>query len=297
MRRCRRDNMAIYASRVTDEDKEVPRRLGGAARARHARHQLPRRRGRHHEHRGVRRQGRRGLHSLHHPPHPLAHRRLLQPAGAAHPRDAAALRARCRVRGRHRAPRPRARLPPAARRRPRARARPHGARRPGDPGARGRRRHRAARGRRARSSRSTPGTGDLHMRYTARTRSVAWKDDAATRGGGGAPARRSWTATRACVLRTRLAAGHGARLQQRPARAERLRGRPGRRPRLLYRARYVRAHRRHRARLAGNETAGCRRPPRRCGAARTTSACPRRCRASSGTSRSSRCRPCPARRR
>ena len=28
VRRCRRDNMAIYASRVTDEDKEVPRRLG-----------------------------------------------------------------------------------------------------------------------------------------------------------------------------------------------------------------------------------------------------------------------------
>ena len=113
---CRRDNMAVYASRVTDEDKEVPRRLGA---------QL-------------------GLATLDtnfladedgitsiavtgekaragYIPYTTHRIRwhtdgYYNPPAIAHPRDAAALRARCRLGRRHRAARPRACLHPAARR-------------------------------------------------------------------------------------------------------------------------------------------------------------------------------------
>ncbi len=82
-----------------------------------------------------------------------------------------------------------------------------------------------------------PATGDLHMRYTARTRSVAWKDDGAT---AAAAARLLEILDGAgdCVLRTRLAPGMGLVcnnvLHERSAFVDD----PGR-ARLLYRARYV----------------------------------------------------------
>ena len=89
-----------------------------------------------------------------------------------------------------------------------------------------------------------PETGDLHMRYTARTRSVVWKDDPATKAAadrllqlldGGSD----------FVLRTRLAPGMGLVcnnvLHERSAFTD-----VPERPRLLYRARYV-------ERIAGTE--------------------------------------------
>ena len=60
------------------------------------------------------------------------------------------------------------------------RARADGSRRDDHPGARRRRRRRPRRRRPARCSRSMR-RRRLHMRYTARTRSIEWKDDAATR--------------------------------------------------------------------------------------------------------------------
>jgi len=91
-----------------------------------------------------------------------------------------------------------------------------------------------------------PETGDLHMRYTARTRNVAWKDDAAT---GAAAERLLQILDREadCVLRTRLAPGQGIVcnnvLHERSAFED-----APRRERLLYRARYV-------ERIAGTEGA------------------------------------------
>lgn len=89
-----------------------------------------------------------------------------------------------------------------------------------------------------------PGTGDLHMRYTARTRSVAWKDDPATK----AAAERLLKLLDGdsdFVLRTRLAPGMGIVcnnvLHERSAFED-----APERKRLLYRARYV-------ERIAGTE--------------------------------------------
>jgi alpha-ketoglutarate-dependent taurine dioxygenase len=82
-----------------------------------------------------------------------------------------------------------------------------------------------------------PATGDLHMRYTARTRSVAWKDDAAT-AAAAAKLLLILDGDSDCVLRTRLAPGMGLVcnnvLHERSA-FEDAHGRT----RLLYRARYV----------------------------------------------------------
>jgi alpha-ketoglutarate-dependent taurine dioxygenase len=90
-----------------------------------------------------------------------------------------------------------------------------------------------------------PVTGDLHMRYTARTRSVAWKAGEATAaaarlleildGGSG------------LVLRTRLAPGMGLVCNNVLHERSAFEDAPGR-PRLLYRARYV-------ERIAGTERA------------------------------------------
>jgi hypothetical protein len=82
-----------------------------------------------------------------------------------------------------------------------------------------------------------PGTGDLHMRYTARTRSVAWKDDAAT---AAAAARllQILDSNTDCVLRTRLAPGMGLVCNNVLHERSAFEDAPGR-ERLLYRARYV----------------------------------------------------------
>ena len=91
-----------------------------------------------------------------------------------------------------------------------------------------------------------PGTGDLHMRYTARTRSVAWKGDAAT---GAAAARllQILDGDAECVLRTRLAPGMGLVCNNVLHERSAFQDSPGR-ERLLYRARYV-------ERMAGTERA------------------------------------------
>lgn len=82
-----------------------------------------------------------------------------------------------------------------------------------------------------------PGTGDLHMRYTARTRSVAWKDDPATRAAA-ARLLQILDGDSDCVIRTRLLPGMGLVcnnvLHERSAFDD-----DPARPRLLYRARYV----------------------------------------------------------
>lgn len=82
-----------------------------------------------------------------------------------------------------------------------------------------------------------PGTGDLHMRYTARTRSVAWKADGAT---AAAAARllQILDGDSGCVLRTRLAPGMGLVCNNVLHERSAFEDAPGR-ERLLYRARYV----------------------------------------------------------
>ncbi len=91
-----------------------------------------------------------------------------------------------------------------------------------------------------------PGTGDLHMRYTARTRSVAWKGDAAT---SAAAARllELLDGDSGCVIRTRLAPGMGLVCNNVLHERSAFEDDPAR-PRLLYRARYV-------ERIAGTERA------------------------------------------
>jgi hypothetical protein len=78
--------------------------------------------------------------------------------------------------------------------------------------------------------------GRLHMRYTARTRSIEWKDDAATR--AAVAALEALLADSPFVLRTRLEAGMGLVcnnvLHDREAFVD-----DPQRPRLLYRARYL----------------------------------------------------------
>lgn len=53
-----------------------------------------------------------------------------------------------------------------------------------------------------------PSTGHLHMRYTARTRSIVWRDDAATRAAVRA-LERLLNSNLPQILRHRMAAGHG----------------------------------------------------------------------------------------
>ncbi len=91
-----------------------------------------------------------------------------------------------------------------------------------------------------------PATGDLHMRYTARTRSVAWKDDAAT---AAAAARllALLDGDSGCVIRTRLLPGMGLVCNNVLHERSAFEDDPAR-PRLLYRARYV-------ERIAGTEGA------------------------------------------
>ncbi len=83
---------------------------------------------------------------------------------------------------------------------------------------------------------STDAGGHLHMRYTARTRSIAWKDDAATR--AAVAALRGVLATSPFVLQGRLEAGMGLVcnnvLHDRAAFVD-----DPRQPRLLYRARFL----------------------------------------------------------
>jgi hypothetical protein len=78
--------------------------------------------------------------------------------------------------------------------------------------------------------------GRLHMRYTARTRSIEWKDDAATR--AAVAALEALLAESPCVLHARLDAGMGLVcnnvLHDRAAFVD-----DPLRPRLLYRARYL----------------------------------------------------------
>ena len=85
--RCRRANMAVYASpRHATPTRSCRALLGRQLGPRPARPQLARRRRRHQQRDGRRRGGARRIHPVHEPADPLAHRRLLQPAGAAHPR-------------------------------------------------------------------------------------------------------------------------------------------------------------------------------------------------------------------
>jgi hypothetical protein len=53
-----------------------------------------------------------------------------------------------------------------------------------------------------------PGTGQLHMRYTARTRSIVWRDDDATRAAVHA-LERLLNSDLPQILHHRMAAGHG----------------------------------------------------------------------------------------
>ncbi len=83
---------------------------------------------------------------------------------------------------------------------------------------------------------STAADGRLHMRYTARTRSIAWKDDAATQ--AAVAALRGVLATSPFVLQLRLEPGMGLVcnnvLHDRAAFVD-----DPQAPRLLYRARYL----------------------------------------------------------
>jgi len=82
-----------------------------------------------------------------------------------------------------------------------------------------------------------PGTGDLHMRYTARTRSVTWKDDESTRAAA-ARLLEILDGDAECVLRTRLVPGMGLVCNNVLHERSAFENAPGR-ARLLYRARYV----------------------------------------------------------
>ncbi|HEX8013289.1 MAG TPA: TauD/TfdA family dioxygenase [Casimicrobiaceae bacterium] len=94
-------------------------------------------------------------------------------------------------------------------------------------------------------------SGDLHMRYTARTRSIAWKQDPATRS---ALARLEaiFADDSPYVHRVRLASGMGVIANNVPHNRAGFRDRPDR-PRLLYRARYY-------DRVAGTGSAFAREP-------------------------------------
>ena len=81
-----------------------------------------------------------------------------------------------------------------------------------------------------------PHDGALHMRYTARTRSIAWKDDAATR--AAVAALQGILATAPQVLRLRLDAGMGIVAHNVLHDRSGFRDDPTR-PRLVYRARYL----------------------------------------------------------
>lgn len=89
-----------------------------------------------------------------------------------------------------------------------------------------------------------PETGDLHMRYTARTRSVAWKADPATTAAA-ARLLQLLDGESDFVLRTRLAPGMGLVCNNVLHERSTFTDAPER-PRLLYRARYV-------ERIAGTE--------------------------------------------
>ena len=89
-----------------------------------------------------------------------------------------------------------------------------------------------------------PATGDLHMRYTARTRSVVWKDDAAA---AAARLLEILDGDSGLVLGTRLQPGMGLVCNNVLHERSAFEDAPGR-PRLLYRARYV-------ERIAGTERA------------------------------------------
>lgn len=78
--------------------------------------------------------------------------------------------------------------------------------------------------------------GALHMRYTARTRSIAWKDDAATQ--AAVAALRGVLATSPFVLQGRLDAGMGLVCNNVLHDREAFRDDPAA-PRLLYRARFL----------------------------------------------------------
>lgn len=82
-----------------------------------------------------------------------------------------------------------------------------------------------------------PESGDLHMRYTARTRSVAWKGDAATLAAS-ARLLQILESDAGHVLRTRLAPGMGLVCNNVLHERSAFEDAPGR-ERLLYRARYV----------------------------------------------------------
>ena len=204
---CRKANMVIYRSRLGRlADKGIPRKLG----ARFGLNRLdsnlladddsitslevvPGKSGR-------------GYILYSEPPATVAHRRLLQPGRLPCPRVRAALRSAGRRRRRECAARSRDCLPPAARRQsgprgalmaPDAMTIPPnteaGAERPASVGP---------------VFAIDSAGGNLHMRYTARTRSIVWKDDAATRAAvqaleqllaDGSP----------YVFRHRLAAGEG----------------------------------------------------------------------------------------
>lgn len=82
-----------------------------------------------------------------------------------------------------------------------------------------------------------PGTGDLHMRYTARTRSVTWKNNAATEEAA-ARLLQILDGDADCVLRTHLSPGMGLVCNNVLHERSAFEDAPGR-ERLLYRARYV----------------------------------------------------------
>jgi hypothetical protein len=83
---------------------------------------------------------------------------------------------------------------------------------------------------------SVDADGRLHMRYTARTRSIAWKDDAATQ--AAVAALRGVLATSPFVLQGRLDAGMGLVCNNVLHDREAFVDDPAA-PRLLYRARFL----------------------------------------------------------
>ena len=237
LQRCASANMAVYRSPVTAADKELPRRLGfsSACSGSTATGWPTKTASRDHRRAQPGDAGAAGPSSPTPTARSIGTRMATTTRAAAHPLDDPALR-ESRPQGGENTLMDHEMAYIALRdANPALGARADGRRCDDHPGAHGRG-GRGPRGAERAGVLGRPADGALHMRYTARTRSIVWKDDPATRAAAPSCSRCS-TATLPYLFACR-SGRHGHRGQQRAARPHRL-CRPPSRPRLLYRARYL----------------------------------------------------------